>query len=63
VSPQNTPPPLFTQRALIIFIVAIIVGLIVGGLTFASTGNPWTAVIAGLTAFGVTLMSLPRHVA
>jgi hypothetical protein len=62
LSTQTSPPPLFTQRALLILTLAILAGLVFGAVTFAASGNPWAGVGAGLTAFGAALAGLPRLV-
>ena len=55
---QRNPPPLLTQRSAIVLVVAVLVGVIFGCCTFMAYANPWTAVIAGLTAFGATAAGL-----
>ncbi|MFK0262460.1 hypothetical protein ACIQU1_14110 [Streptomyces angustmyceticus] len=57
--PEDAGSPLITQHAAVVFLVAVIIGLSVGGLTAAS-GKPWPlAAIAGLTAAGVSMQ--PAH--
>ncbi|MFJ9467191.1 hypothetical protein [Streptomyces caniferus] len=57
--PQSTGSPLITQHAAVVFLLAVVIGLSVGGLTAAS-GKPWpVAAIAGLTAAGVSIQ--PAH--
>lgn len=57
--PQGAGSPLITQHAAVVFLLAVVIGLSVGGLTAAS-GKPWpVAAIAGLTAAGVSMQ--PAH--
>ncbi|MFC4508253.1 MULTISPECIES: hypothetical protein [Streptomyces] len=64
--PAPNPPspdgePLLTQRALLIFVSAAVIGAIVGVLTFFSgVGNAAGALLAGLTGFGASIFGLHR---
>ncbi|MEU8990424.1 hypothetical protein AB0C98_28975 [Streptomyces sp. NPDC048558] len=61
----TTPPasgpqtePLLPQRAVLVLLSASFMGLVVGGLTYFSTGNVAGAVLAGLTCTGVSTLAL-----
>lgn len=49
-------PPLLTPRAAVVFLVAFIVGLLVGGLAHLGGASPSASAIASGGAFGATLM-------
>ncbi|MGW1395663.1 hypothetical protein ACWD6Q_28830 [Streptomyces nigra] len=44
-----------TVHTAIVLLIAVVIGLIVGGLTFLSGGAVAPAVLAGLTAAGVSI--------
>ncbi|MFH8701969.1 hypothetical protein [Streptomyces chartreusis] len=44
-----------TVHTAIVLLIAVVIGLIVGGLTFLSGGAVAAAVLAGLTAAGVSV--------
>ncbi|WP_193776776.1 hypothetical protein [Streptomyces sp. E2N166] len=44
-----------TVHTAVVLLTAVIIGLIVGGLTFLSGGTVAAAVLAGLTAAGVSI--------
>ncbi|MEU8717930.1 hypothetical protein [Streptomyces sp. NPDC048663] len=52
-TPQG-PPPFMTVRTAVVLLIAVLIGLVVGGLTFLSGGAAAAAVLAGLTAAGVS---------
>ncbi|MDG9711404.1 hypothetical protein [Streptomyces sp. DH10] len=53
-TPQG-PAPFLTIHTTIVLLIAVVIGLIVGGLTFLSGGAVAAAVLAGLTAAGVSV--------
>ncbi|MET7356785.1 MULTISPECIES: hypothetical protein [Streptomyces] len=60
-SPQPMPPtpqgpePFMTMHTAIVLLSAAFIGLIAGGLTFLSTEAVPGALLAGLSAFGVSV--------
>ncbi|MEW1583458.1 hypothetical protein AB0407_36110 [Streptomyces microflavus] len=54
-SPPPGPAPFLTVHTAIILLASVVIGLIVGGLTFVSTQAAAAAVLAGLTAAGVSI--------
>lgn len=60
-SPSSpTPDPLIGLRALVLLLIAVLIGLGTGALTFFGNGagNAPLAVLAGLTAAGVSVATL-----
>lgn len=55
-------PPLFTLRTLVILVVAVLLGLGAGYLTYMGTGELPQAVLAGFGAFGGGLVGLHQLV-
>ncbi|MEV7211260.1 MULTISPECIES: hypothetical protein [unclassified Streptomyces] len=53
-TPQG-PAPFLTIHTAVVLLIAVVIGLIVGGLTFLSGGAVAAAVLAGLTAAGVNI--------
>jgi uncharacterized membrane protein YccC len=53
-TPQG-PAPFLTIHTAVVLLIAVVIGLVVGGLTFLSGGAVATAVLAGLTAAGVSV--------
>ncbi|MCM1943501.1 hypothetical protein NC239_35475 [Streptomyces sp. G3] len=53
-TPQG-PAPFLTIHTAVVLLIAVVIGLIVGGLTFLSGGAVAAAVLAGLTAAGVSI--------
>lgn len=61
ISPVPTPQgpaPFLTIHTAVVLLIAVVIGLIVGGLTFLSGGAVAAAVLAGLTAAGVSVPGL-----
>ncbi|WP_217547799.1 hypothetical protein [Streptomyces sp. GbtcB6] len=54
--PQNEP--LLTQRAVLVLLTAGFMGLVVGGLTYLSTSDVASAVLAGLACTGASTIAL-----
>ncbi|TXR94528.1 hypothetical protein EAO73_34985 [Streptomyces sp. col6] len=57
-SPASTPPgspPFLTIHTAVVLLIAVVIGLIAGGLTFLSGGAAAAAVLAGLTAAGLSV--------
>ncbi|MER6431918.1 hypothetical protein ABT272_29955 [Streptomyces sp900105245] len=52
--PQG-PAPFLTIHTAVVLLIAVVIGLVVGGLTFLSGGAVAAAVLAGLTATGVSV--------
>ncbi|MFD0435567.1 hypothetical protein [Streptomyces chartreusis] len=62
-SPPPAPdaePTLLSQRALLVFLAAAFIGVIVGGLTFFSTGNTAGSLLAGLMGAGASTLGLNK---
>ncbi|WKX23627.1 hypothetical protein [Streptomyces sp. HUAS CX7] len=53
-TPQG-PAPFLTIHTAVVLLIAVVIGLIVGGLTFLSGGAVAAAVLAGLTAAGFSV--------
>jgi len=53
-------PQLVTVRLLVLVIASVIVGVVVGALSWLATRTPWTAALSGLAAAGVSLDRLHR---
>ncbi|WP_445280250.1 hypothetical protein [Streptomyces sp. DSM 118148] len=53
-TPQG-PAPFLTIHTAVVLLIAVVIGLVVGGLTFLSGGAVAAAVLAGLTAAGVSV--------
>ncbi|WP_333744843.1 hypothetical protein [Streptomyces ardesiacus] len=53
-TPQG-PAPFLTIHTAVVLLISVVIGLIVGGLTFLSGGAVAAAVLAGLTAAGVSI--------
>jgi hypothetical protein len=49
------PAPFLTIHTAVVLLIAVVIGLVVGGLTFLSGGAVAAAVLAGLTAAGVSV--------
>lgn len=56
-TPQR-PAPFLTIHTAVVLLIAVVIGLIVGGLTFLSGGAVAAAVLAGLAAAGVSVPGL-----
>lgn len=56
-TPQG-PAPFLTIHTAVVLLISVVIGLIVGGLTFLSSGAVAAAVLAGLTAAGVSVPGL-----
>ncbi|MEV5645615.1 hypothetical protein AB0L67_36720 [Streptomyces flaveolus] len=56
-TPQG-PTPFLTIHTAVVLLIAVVIGLIVGGLTLLSSGAVAAAVLAGLTAAGVSVPAL-----
>ncbi|MFD6250322.1 hypothetical protein [Streptomyces roseolus] len=56
----EAPGPLLTAHATLIFLAAAFIGAVVGVLTSFSTGNTAAALLAGLTACGVSIPILHK---
>ncbi|MGW4440802.1 hypothetical protein ACWELO_34650 [Streptomyces sp. NPDC004596] len=54
LTPQG-PAPFLTIHTAVVLLIAVVIGLVVGGLTFLSGGAVAAAVPAGLTAAGVSV--------
>ncbi|WP_445283697.1 hypothetical protein [Streptomyces sp. DSM 118148] len=52
--PQG-PAPFLTIHTAVVLLIAVVIGMVVGGLTFLSGGAVAAAVLAGLTAAGVSI--------
>ncbi|MBQ0855655.1 hypothetical protein J8N05_46715 (plasmid) [Streptomyces sp. BH-SS-21] len=52
------PGPLLSPRALLILLAAVVIGAIVGVLTFFSAGSAAGAILAGLCGSGASIMGL-----
>ncbi|GAA1108071.1 hypothetical protein [Kitasatospora arboriphila] len=59
-SNQSGPTPFLTLRTVVVLLAAAVIGLVVGGLTFLSTRSAAGAVLAGLTAFGASVLGLHK---
>ncbi|WP_344283789.1 hypothetical protein [Streptomyces hebeiensis] len=53
-TPQG-PAPFLTIHTAVVLLIAVVIGLIAGGLTFLSGGAVAAAVLAGLTAAGFSV--------
>ncbi|MET9372256.1 hypothetical protein ABZY00_31070 [Streptomyces griseoflavus] len=53
-TPQG-PAPFLTIHTAVVLLIAVVIGLVVGGLTFLSGGAVAAAVLAGLTTAGVSI--------
>ncbi|MGW0612004.1 hypothetical protein [Streptomyces sp. NPDC002788] len=53
--PPQDPEPFMTMHTALVLLSAAFIGLIVGGLSFFSGGPAAAAVLAGLTAFGISV--------
>ncbi|MGW1927835.1 hypothetical protein [Streptomyces sp. NPDC001919] len=54
---ESTDEPLISHHAAVVFLLAVVVGLLAGGLTRAS-GRPWPeAVLAGLAAAAAAVVA------
>ncbi|MDW4903215.1 hypothetical protein RB625_32910 [Streptomyces californicus] len=53
-TPQG-PAPFLTIHTAVVLLIAVVIGLVVGGLTFLSGGAVAAAVLAGLTAAGFSV--------
>lgn len=53
-TPQG-PAPFLTIHTAVVLLIAVVIGLVVGGLTFLSGGSVAAAVLAGLTAAGISI--------
>ncbi|MFJ9195866.1 hypothetical protein [Streptomyces globisporus] len=56
------PGPLVTAHAAIVFMMAILIGMVVGVLTFLSVGDTAAALLAGLTGSGASTPVLHKHI-
>ncbi|MEU2100375.1 hypothetical protein ABZ741_39055 [Streptomyces globisporus] len=54
VVPAEVSGPLLTSRSALILVAAVVLGGIVGVLTYFSTGNTATAMLAGLAGAGAS---------
>lgn len=53
-TPQG-PAPFLTIHTAVVLLIAVVIGLVVGGLTFLSGGAVAAVVLAGLTAAGISI--------
>lgn len=60
--PSNTPPPLLTVRAAVVLLVGLVLGTIVGVLTFVASQNIATAALGGLAAAGPAVAFLHKAI-
>ncbi|QXV63550.1 hypothetical protein [Amycolatopsis sp. TNS106] len=58
---QTTPPPLFDLRGAVLLLLAFVIGVVVGTLTFFAGHNVPAAILAGLTAASCALVLLNRE--
>jgi hypothetical protein len=54
----GTPPPFIALHTTVVLVVAILIALTIGGLTFLTTGSVPGAMLAGLTAGGTSVHRL-----
>lgn len=59
-TPPGQPGPFVTVRTAIILLSAAFIGLVVGGLTFLGGEPAATAVLAGLTGAGGSVLGLHK---
>jgi hypothetical protein len=57
----NSTPPV-PQRLALLVVAAVLCALVMGAVTFFAFGNPWLAVLAGLTALGGSFAFLNAHI-
>ncbi len=57
IAPEPEPDGLITQRSALIAVISLVLGLVVGAVTFIAYGNVGGAVLAGLGALGGTLIA------
>lgn len=58
VNPPGSPPPeppFISMHTAVVLLTAVVIGLVVGGLTFLSEFSTAGAVLAGLAASGLSL--------
>lgn len=55
--PSGDPPPLLTVRTAVVLLIALIVGVGVGVLTYVAGRHPAEAALAGIGAAGVTAVA------
>lgn len=61
MNPPGSPPPeppFISMHTAVVLLTAVVIGLVVGGLTFLSEFSTAGAVLAGLTASGLSLPAL-----
>ncbi|KFU76899.1 hypothetical protein SAMN04489729_3255 [Amycolatopsis lurida] len=58
---KKTPPPLFDLRGAVLILLAFVIGLIAGSLTYFAGQNVPAAILAGLTAAALALVVLNRE--
>ncbi|MFC9249996.1 hypothetical protein [Amycolatopsis thailandensis] len=58
---RTTPPPLFDLRSAVLLLLAFVIGVVAGTLTFLAGHNVPAAVLAGLTAAAAALVLLNRE--
>ncbi|NUW02874.1 hypothetical protein [Streptomyces sp. CAI 127] len=56
------PGPLLTAHAAIVLMMAILIGMVIGVLTFLSVGDAAAALLAGLTGSGFSIPVLHKHI-
>ncbi|MFE7587758.1 hypothetical protein ACWDD9_31570 [Kitasatospora sp. NPDC001119] len=62
-TPPPAPEPFLTVRTAVILLAGALTGLVVGGLTFLGGGRAATAAVAGLAAFGASVVGLHKLIA
>ncbi|MCX4524513.1 MULTISPECIES: hypothetical protein [unclassified Streptomyces] len=53
--PPGTDPPFLSLHTAVVLVIAVLIGLVVGGLTFLGGFHPALAVLAGLGATGAAV--------
>ncbi|MFE9912865.1 hypothetical protein [Streptomyces clavifer] len=63
-SPDDTSsqPPLLSTHSALVLMIAVIISVTIGFLTFYSTGQSSAGVIAGLMTFGASIPVLRREI-
>ncbi|MFB6825517.1 hypothetical protein ACFCXA_28495 [Streptomyces virginiae] len=56
--PEENRGPLLSAHAALVCVAAVVIGIVVGALTYLRTGNTAGAALAGLTAGGVSAVAL-----
>lgn len=58
--PDPGEGPLLSQRAALILVTAFVIGGLAGGLSLLGGGNLATSLLAGLTAWGASILGLHK---